>query len=385
MAVFDIGSSSIGGALFWTEKSGVPKIVFSAREPIIIENEINVNKFLSLTVKSLQIIADKMYKAKIGAPKKIFCVLSSPWHVSQTRVISLRKNTPFIFNSKLADELIKKEISIFEDEYKGQYEGISGAARSIELKNIRTTLNGYDTIDPLSQKAKELEMTIFVSISPEQVLSKIEKVISKYFHLEAFGGIKFSSFVMASFSTVRDIYTHQENFLLIDIGGEMTDISMIKKNILRESVSFPLGCNFIIREAASALSCTFAEAESLISLFQDRHAELKTAKKLEPIVSQLKKKWLEKFQQSLANISNDISIPADIYITVPKDLEDFFTQMIKTEQFNQYTLTESKFQVTFLGTDVFHDFAEFGEGVARDSGLIIDSIYINRFFQKTKQ
>ena len=60
-------------------------------------------------------------------------------------------------------------------------------------------------------------------------------------------------------------------------------------------------------------------------------------------------------------------------------MANFFTETIKNEQFNQYTLTESKFQVIFLDTKVFHGMANFEDNVVRDSNLIIDSIYINRF------
>ncbi len=376
--VFDVGSSSVGGALFWMQQSGIPKIVFSVREPIVLEKKINIDRFLLFTTKSLNIVASQIHQAGLGAPSKIFCVLSSPWYVSQTRVISLEKNTPFVFTSKLADELIKKETSLFEDEYSAKYLHAGNSVRSIELKNIKTMLNGYETAKPLNQKTKQLEMTIFVSISPEQVLGKIEETIKKHFN---FKQIKFSSFVLASFAVVRDMSMHQDNFLLIDIGGEVTDIAMVKKNILRESISFPVGRNFMIRGATSALDCTFAEAQSFISLFQNGHAADTTKKKLQPIIDKLKTEWLKKFQESLANISNDVSIPATIYMTVDPDLADFFSQIIKNEQLNQYTLTDSKFQVVFLNTAVFHGVATFEENIIRDPFLIIDSIYINRFLK----
>src|SRR3989344_7840891 len=104
---FDIGSSSVGGVFFCTQKSGIPKIITTVREPITLEKDIDASQFLALTMKSLDIVAGKIYKAGLGAPKSIFCVLSSPWHVSQTRVIKLEKNTPFIFTAKLANELVK--------------------------------------------------------------------------------------------------------------------------------------------------------------------------------------------------------------------------------------------------------------------------------------
>jgi len=378
--VFDIGSSSVGGVLFFTQNSGIPKIVFSVREPIAIEGNIEADRFLYLTIKSLETVASQIHKSGIGVPEEIFCVLSSPWHISQTRVIRLEKNTPFIFTPKLALDLIKKEIVLFEEEYSEKYPDIKSPIRSIEFKNTKIMLNGYETSKPLDQKTKELEMTLFVSISPEQILKNIEKTINRHFHVKE---IKFSSFTMASFAIVRDTFANQDSFLLIDIGGEVTDISMVKGNVLCESISFPLGINFMIRGVAFSSLASLNEARSLISLFKDGHAEKRVAKKLTLIMKELQKKWLEKFQESLANLSHDISIPSTIYIAIDKDLADFFSETIKSEQFSQYTLAESKFEVVFLSTELLHGIATFKEPIIREPFLIIDSIYINRFLIET--
>ena len=105
--VFDFGSSSVGGALFWTQKSGVPRMVFSTREQIVLEKNINPDRFLFLAIKSLEIVANRIYSMKLGAPETVFCVLSSSWYVSQTRIIKLEKNAPFVFTAELADSLIQ--------------------------------------------------------------------------------------------------------------------------------------------------------------------------------------------------------------------------------------------------------------------------------------
>lgn len=380
MLVFNMGSSSVGAALFLAQKSGIPKIIFSTREPIPIEEEAQIDRFLFLASKSLDVVAKKVLMTGLGVPDRIFCVLSSQFYVSQTRIISFKQDIPFVFTVKLADSLIQKEIKIFQEEHASKYASIGGDIRPIELKNIKTMLNGYETSNPLDQKAKELEMVIFISISGEQILKKAEDVIRKYFHFEQ---IKFSSFAMAFFTTVRDVYKQQENFLLVDIGGELTDISMTKKNILRESISFPLGRNFLTRGVASGLGCSLNEANSLVSLFKDGHAEKSVAKKLALIMKQLQTKWLEKFQESLANLSHDISIPSTIYIAIDKDLADFFSETIKSEQFSQYTLAESKFEVVFLSTELLHGIATFKDSVIREPFIIIDSIYINRFLIET--
>ncbi len=376
--VFDVGSSSVGGVLFYMQKDGVPKIIYTIREPIKIEEEVNIDRFLFLTIQSLKVVAGKICLAGMGAPTRIFCVISAPWYASQTRTIRLEKNVPFLFTTKLADSLIEKEVGIFEDEYLIKGAHAMNKIRPIELKNMKTVLNGYATNNPYNQKATSLEMMIFISMSQEHFLSKIEEVINQHYPGRK---ITFSSFVIASFTVARDMFINQESFLLINIGGEVTDISMIKKDILRESISFPMGKNFIIRGVAESLHITLEEAKSFVSLYKDGHMEDAMRTKLEPVISKLRADWLTTFQESISNLTNDISIPATIFITIDQDLLDFFSEIIKTEQFSQYTLTESKFRIIFLGTEALHGIAIFEGNINRDPFLIIESIYINRFLR----
>ena len=374
--VFNIGSSSVGATLFKAHKSGVPKIIFSIREPILLEKEVKVDRLFSLMTQSLEFVVNAVYRAKLGAPAKVFCVLSSPWYVSQTRTINLKQGTPFVFSEKLAESLTQKEVKIFEEENDAKWGKASSTMRIIELKNIKTILNGYETHAPINQKAEQLEMIIFISIGSEQVLTKIESVIKKHFHGSP---IRFSSFALASFTIIRDLKAEEEDFLLVEIGGEVTDISLVKKNVLRESISFPLGRNFLTRGVSESLSSTFGEANSLISLFKHGHAEGDVAENLGKVLGELKAKWLKEFQNCIANISNDISIPALIYLAADKEVADFFSETIKTEQFSQYTLTESKFQITVVDTKLLYGIAELGENVEPVPNLLVDAMYVNRF------
>lgn len=375
--IFDIGSSSVGGALVELHSDKVPNILLSIREPILLEPETTFDRFFFLTLKSVEIVAEKLSKSGHGSPRKIYCVLSSPWYASQTRAVILEKETPFLVNASLHDDLLKKEIALFQEEYLAKYGHPNEKVRSLEIKTIRTKLNGYETTEPLNQKARIFEMTLFISLSPELVLNRIGESINRHFHLRK---IKFSSFVMASFVVARDIFAHQENFLLIDLGGEVTDISMVKKSVLRESISFPMGTNFMVRGIAEGMHTSLEEAKSILAIYKDGHAVGTLEQKLEPIINYLKESWLKKFQESLANLSNDISIPSNIFLSIDKEYAELFKNIIKTEQFNQYTLTESKFEVSFLGTEALSGNVSFGGGVERDPFIIIPAIYISRLF-----
>jgi ribosomal protein S17E len=373
--VFDVGSSSVGGALFKIQKLGAPKIIFSIREPIEFKENIDFDKFLSSTIKTLETVVSRVNARGLGVPTKFFCVLSSPWYSSQVRIISLKKNTPFVFTSKIANELIQKESSLFEEEYLKNSDN-KNKIRLIELKNMRTSLNGYITNKPLNQKTKEIEMAVFISMSPEEVLNKIENTIDKHFHQK---NIKFSSFTLASFTVARDMFIHQENFSLIDICGEITEISLVKKDALSSSASFPIGYNYIVRGLASSLKCSLDEAKSYISLYKDNHASVAVENKLKPIIEKLKLDWLNKFQESFTFLSNNLFVPSTIFMTVDEELAEFFSETIINEQFNQYALSESKFRVIYLSSQMLHGIAEYKNDVKHDSFITIESIFINRF------
>lgn len=376
--LFDIGSSSVGGALLHLGDNGVPEIILSVRDLIQIEKETDPERLLFLTLDALKSVASRICMSGMGAPSKIFCVLSSPWYASQTRTIRFTQDKPFVFTGEMADELIAKEIKVFESEHDALYPSNNNKVEIIELKNMQTKLNGYATPHPYKQKATELELTVFLSVSQVLVLEKIKSTIERHFRCP---NIRFSSFAVASFVVARDTFVNQDNFLLVNIGGEVTDISMIKKEVLKDSISFPMGCNFIIRGIAEAVKSSLVEARSFVSLYKDGHMANNTAQKFEPIISQLRTEWLRGFQDFLSKLTSDVSIPSSVFITVDQDLADFFAATIKSEQFNQYILTESKFRVIFLGNQALHGVATLKDGVRRDSFLIIESIYINRFLR----
>jgi len=373
-AVFDLGSSSVGCALFFANKTDSPKIIYSIRESVPMEEKTDGERFLNLTLKSLDVLAEKVAKAGVGAPKKIHIILSSPWYASQTRVIKLAEEKPFIFTPKVADALMAKELAVFKEQY--QKENTNNSVRQIEAVGMKTLINGYPTGKPAGQKGTDLEMNIFLSMGSEQVLQKIEEIAFRHFHAKK---VHFSSFILSSFVIARDLFVHHEDFILIDIGGEVTDISLVKKEVLKQSASFPMGRNFMIRGLASGMGTTLDEAKSLLSLYKDGHAEAGVQAKIEPAITKLRLEWMKSFQESLANLSNDVSIPAVVFVTVDPDLAEFFADIIKNEQFNQYILTESKFQVIFLGLQALHGIVNFEDKTIRDPFLIIESVYINRF------
>jgi len=373
--VFDLGSASVGSAIFEISKTNAPRIIWSAREPIVLLPKLDLDQLLSLIGKTLSSVLAKAASSGVGSPQKFFCILGPAWHASQARIIRFAQSSPFTFSEKLADELIQKEIQVFKKEHAPEYLEKAQASVPIELKSLRLSLNGYPTERPIGHKARELEMAIFVSIAGKSFLDQIEKSVWDHFHR---GGVKFSTLLISIFTIVRDLF-QLKDFILVDIGGEITSIALAKGGTLTESASFPKGKNFIVRELARDLGTSLDEVRSLLSLYQSGHAGERARKRLEAALESARSKWLHVFEETLAHLSGDISIPSDIFISAGEELAQFFSDTIQNEKLSQYTLTNSKFKITFLGTEALHGAAQFALGASKDLPLMIETIYINRY------
>ncbi len=376
--VFDIGSSSVGACFFMMREDKAPEIIYSTRESIVVLEDLKVDDFLELTLKALKIIVARICSKAIGKPNRVFCVLSSPWYHSQTRIIKYSKETPFAFNSKFADSLIEKEVENlmkdFNQEHKENY-----TILPIEMKTMSVSLNGYEIPNPENKKALNAEISTFFSLSEKFFLDKVEEIIKKHFYIE---NIKFSSFLVNTFTVARDMFINYDKFLLINIGGEITEMSLIKKSLIKDTMSFPAGCNFMIRGLAKDLNIGIEEAKTYLSLYKNDHISSNFNSKLEEVIVKYKKEWLKYFQESLNNLSTDISLPSVVFITVDQDLASFFSEIIKGDQLNQYSLTDSKFKIIFLSTEALHGIVTFRDNnIKKDSLLIIESMYINRFLK----
>ncbi|MFA5750770.1 MAG: hypothetical protein WC898_00560 [Candidatus Paceibacterota bacterium] len=348
--IIDIGSSSIIGTLINADKKNT-ETIFSLKEKIMFENETNISILLSSTLKSLNNIINGIYNKHFTPPTKIYCILSSPWYVSELRNISLSRNTPFLFSIKLADEMLKKETSLFQEECYEKYGNLrEGIFEPLELKTMKTVLNGYETHSPFGKKVTDLNISVFVSLSNRVILEKIRNTIRKYFHgME----LKFFSSSFSLFVASRDLL-REESFLMLDVGGDITEVSLIKKSELVATLSFPYGNNTLIREIAKNTESDLQHALSSFFLHKERHMNSTFHKKMDLLISEVRKNWLKEFELTLSQITKDISLPSGIILLGEPEFLDFFSSSIEMEQIHQYNWTTNKFHIVSLSRENTH-------------------------------
>ncbi|MCF7833828.1 MAG: hypothetical protein K9L98_02845 [Candidatus Pacebacteria bacterium] len=340
----DIGSSSVGATLVKTENK-IPRIIFSIREPIKIFENPDMDILSGHTLKSLSILLNKVRAKKMESPSKIQCILASPWYISEFRKIIFKKNTPFIFSNKMASDILKKEVEVFKKEKYELYGDLeNGEVLPIEMKTLKTTLNGYSTDTPYNQKARELKMEIFISLGSKMFIQKIKDTVEEQLPERE---IKFSSFAFHSFTSARDMFP-KENFILLAVGGEISDILLVKNGSMNALSSFPVGSNHFIRQVSNTNNISFTEATSLINRYNEGHASNNVIANLVQDINIFENSWLSSFEKNLYEHTEDIALPYIVFVSAESGLSNLFTNMVSNERVNQYAWTENKFKVSHL-------------------------------------
>ncbi|MDE2031192.1 MAG: hypothetical protein KGI58_02975 [Patescibacteria group bacterium] len=372
VAIFDIGTGSVGGAIarIPKNKNKIPTIIKSVRTEIITEDNLDFNIFLDDTLKALHTSAKSLYEGMVGAPNEIICVLSSPWYLSETRVVKMTREHSFIFSNKLADDLLHKEISALNISYEKKYKNMDSAPEVIEHNIMGVSLNGYLVDEPIGKRSSSVEMHMAISLSPKFCLDKIRRVISKTFHSIP---VSFSSFVMSSYLAVRNKYVTPDSYLLLDIGGEITDVAIITKGILKASLSFPFGKKTFFTYMSTKLDVDLRDAKELFNLYSTNKLSDRKRKKVEPLFQSIEKSWNEAFNECINTLPHILTLPNTIFVTADADIREWFVNIIRNEPYIQSMVPGHKTTIITLEGPEFLTMCSVKDGTC-DPYLMVEAI-----------
>lgn len=114
--------------------------------------------------------------------------------------------------------------------------------------------------------------------------------------------------------TLRDINPTINDYLFLDISGEITEIAIIKNGVLFDSISFPFGKNSIVRKLSEDLGTNKEEAISRASLYKSNDSIKIANSKISKIIENLMKEWHKLFDISIKQLLSNIALPQGIFL-----------------------------------------------------------------------
>lgn len=352
IAAFDIASSSIGGILFFRRPDRLPEILATYRIPTDFLPDLNFAKIQRSLHKTFERVIGGLKKQMPESRKKpdlVLIMFSSPYYVSQSKIIRLPKLHPFKITDKFLKNLIADETTSFKKRWRG--------TEVIEAEKIRVDFD-------------DLEISFYMSLGIKSMQDKLQECISHSFGETP---VRFQSFPFVAFNALKTVMDISEDLLLADVGGETTDLILIRNGILEETISFPLGENFLIRKIAAAFHFPLEESFSLLRQYMrgDLHAD--THKKVREIVENATAKWCRFFEDSFKE-SPDFSSSRNLLFIGGKGALIFkdFSLCIK----------EKPIRSRFLLAEAFKNHFDFkrGFGEDQDISLMLSALFADKLF-----
>lgn len=373
ICVLDIGSGSVGIAIVLLKEDAKPIIIQSLRKEIPTTKKKGFKGFMDALMATIEMVISEVDRDSLNAITSTTCFFSSPWFASETHTLEKHYESPTVVEKKNIEKLIAQKADSFFEHAKDTYkEFLSDSVELFEVENIQVKLNGYKTLHPFGQKATDIQIEMFLSVCSETIKKRLTKVLKEK------AGIKkytLHSFSLALFVMVRDMYIEDRNFTYIDVSGEMTDIGIVRDEIVKTTSMFPVGRNTFWDMFTDSFKTTRAEAISLYRMYLNKELTPAKQKKVHAVLEKVRTQWVKEFVSAIDRVEINNAIPNTVYLTADPDMGYWIADIIATESSFKNIFGEYSPKVVVLDSSLLAKYCEFGLDVRSDSFLILEAMY----------
>ena len=381
--VFHINSADVRGAIVGFTQGGTPMLHRAHTEIMAPIAESSRASFIHEMVKALNTCATALVKeshvlervsSKSIKIRKVFCVLSSPWFLSTTKIVTSVKPLPFTVDEIFVGRLVEDEKRLFLDKIKT---ADTSDETVLEAKIVTIKLNGYEISKPYGQRASSVEVMLYLSASPKSLMESIESTIHKHFTFKAF---ECHTMPLVTFSTMRNLEGLNDQYLVVEVGGEVTDIMLVKRGLLVETLSIPMGKNAFLLQSAKALKTIPQVTRSFIKARAEGKMDKAFSEKLKKSLDIAEMKWVSLFEEVLTKVSGEAFIPPKVFLVADDDIALYFKDVIGRAGFVQADSLRQEFEVVLLDHAVIAKNLSQAPNVKEDVILALDSIFVNHIY-----
>ncbi|MDQ5901497.1 MAG: hypothetical protein QG580_212 [Patescibacteria group bacterium] len=367
VAFFDIGSGSVGGSIILASNKSAPTVLSSIRQNLKIKEDLKGETALKEMLSALKEVANYIQKDSKMVPDKVYAILSSPWSFASLKNIKRTSTTNFKVTEKFVNDLI-------QDEIENKKKTNSALDVLIDKRLVDIKVNGYEIENPFGKQVRELSINLFISMSSTYIINAIEDTIMSTYHKN----IKFTSQMFSDFMVVRDIFDNLNDFIILNIDEEFTEVSIMQNDNLIHSSSFPYGKNTLIRKIAKNIGKNTIEAKSLIFAYYNSHLTDKQVNSLSSAIKSANMEWINSLKRIFTGVLTDMVLPEYIFMVTDDSSKEWFANLTSMGNFSEFTTTKNDFNVIIGDSKILKDFCSFALNVLPDDNLTMQAIFINK-------
>jgi len=356
--IFDLRDTSVSLAVARFERNKKPEIILCQDFELQNQDLKDHKKYIDSMIKTLDqaIVSVRKSLIKIGNKEcigKYYFFIGSPWSVSQSKTIKIIKDRPFEINNNVLKQIIIGEESNIEKNIEKETQEPNW--KVFEEKIIQSKLNGYKIDNVFGKKASNLTIELFVSFIPFEIKNKIISFFSEKVGKNI--NKQINSCILSSYSFFRDLYSNKNDFIYVDIGKLITDIYVVRDDIIFGVASFPFGEENIIQTSLSKTNLSRDVFLSHIDIGQDKNFDLPSHNNGEDLLKTGFDFWEVKLKDSLSKVCNEMNIPNNLFVITNSVISSMLIQRFSgIEEKKQIEILGSKIEISAIGENIINDY-----------------------------
>ncbi|MBI1957571.1 MAG: hypothetical protein HYS44_03930 [Candidatus Niyogibacteria bacterium] len=371
--VLNIGSSGVHAAVAAKDERGIIDIERVARSCPLVLPEVNLKKlWKKLHTMTSDVVGD--LRKSGSRPHSAVVIFSSPWYFSEARRFVHTSEAPVEITEKLLSAFAADEEKQFREASLERFHVAADEVSALEPVRMRTILNGYPADAPVGKRARTLEAFLYLSAVFGRAWEDIETLLDD--NGIRLAGIQTSP--MAFYRAAEALGIADEGRVVIDVGGEITEVSVIKNGILYDSVSYARGLNFVARRTAEALSLDVEAAIVYLQNYGSGALEDGKASRVKKIVGEAVAEWKTLLSDALEHVSSKGLLPEIALVAGPGNILPEFAEAVSADEFRPFTIFGRSLNVRRLApkdfaSQVAHIPSVFSN--AELTNLLVDLLY----------
>lgn len=230
------------------------KLVLTVTQPCRYQARLDQASFVTTVdaalKEALQALTTKWRQAL--PPAELF--FSSPFVAGQLNLLRRTEANSFRVTDKVVAALVQSDLSRLQQDQRHEL---------IDNQAVQLLVNGYVATKALGQAANSLEVAHYVSVADRAMLQRFRQTIYNACHHRE---LRCHAGVLAAAETLQRLQDQESGLVLVEVGGEITEISFIASGIVRSSHSFPMGSHSLWRHHANEKQLAPAIARSHVEL-----------------------------------------------------------------------------------------------------------------------
>lgn len=368
--IIDIGSGSIGSAIVTTGKKNT--VTFSTRYELEYGEQVHFGTLLEKMLVGIEHTLKQLPKKNLD---HVSIYLHSPWHTVHTKNVSVRNEKPFSITQKTIETMTRNEVESFIKNDKDKFPGYEKLS-VIESTVPEIKINGYHVEDPFEKKCTDCDFLISLALAPSDIVNDIAKICLKFIKINS-KDISFHSATIAFAHICSNLYSKNDSLMILDIGSELTDISIIKNRALSSGISFVSGTHDVVRKISEYLKTSFSDSLSKAHAVFSGVSTIEILEKVNGSLIPLTTNWQRSIAESLTKIIGIERVPHRIVIVCEDSvLAPWYKNTVESDTFTQYLNTSGKFQTINPTIESLKDSLLVGQVSYIDTSLALLSIVV---------